>query len=388
MKPLENAFEIARIIARHQQGIITPAEKTILEDWLNESPDNREIFGKISDKTRKENGVARYSRIDTEKEYQQFIRKYRSRNSFWNYRRLLKYAALLILPLAIAASLLFTQFKREIPSIPPGFSRATLVLADGRSIELKQDSAYVINENEGSLLTNDNGLVTYRKTTESSRSKMNLYNRIFVPRNGEYQLLLEDGTRVWINSETNIEYPVSFSEKIRRVRLSGEAYFEVAHNPDRPFIVELENAKIEVLGTSFNVRAYKEDISLTTTLAEGKVAFSSGAGDENFVMNPGEQFELDKTSGAVTKRSVDVSLYTAWKDGRFAFRDQRLEDIFKTLARWYDVEVVYQTEGIKDKRFTGDLKRYDDFNKILEIMGSSDLIKFEFRDNKIIIKEI
>jgi ferric-dicitrate binding protein FerR (iron transport regulator) len=103
-------------------------------------------------------------------------------------------------------------------------------------------------------------------------------------------------------------------------------------------------------------------------------------------LNPGEQIELNKTSGTIIKSSVDVSLYTAWKDGRFAFRDQRLEDIFKTLARWYDIEVVYQTEGIKEKRFTGDLKRYDDFNKILDIMGSSDMIKFDFRDNRIIVK--
>ncbi|MCK9304988.1 MAG: FecR domain-containing protein [Bacteroidales bacterium] len=386
MKPLESAFEIAKIIARYQQGIITPPEKTILEEWLNESAENREFFERICNKGRIENGVARYSRIDTEKEYQQFIRKYRSRNSLSNYRRLLKYAALLILPLAIAATLLFTNFKREIPLIPPGFSRATLILADGRSIELKQDSAYVINESEGSLLTNANGLITYSKTEESARAKKNLYNRIFVPRNGEYQLLLEDGTKVWINSETEIEYPVSFNEKVRSVRLRGEAYFEVARNPDKPFIVELDDAKIEVLGTSFNVRAYKDDISLTTTLVEGEVSFSSGTGNGNLLLAPGEQFELDKATGTVTKRSVDVSLYTAWKDGRFAFRNQRLEDIFNTLSRWYNVQVVYQSEDIKEKRFTGDLKRYDDFSKILEIMGSSDLIKFDFRDDKVFVK--
>jgi ferric-dicitrate binding protein FerR (iron transport regulator) len=388
LKPLESAFEIAMIVVKHQQGIITPREQTILDDWLNESPENRELFEQICNSARIEKRMAGYSLIDWGKDYQHFVRKHHRKMVLLHYRRLLKYAALLILPLAIAASLLFTHFKREIPVISPGISRATLVLADGRSIELKQDSTYVISESDGSILKNDNGLISYRKTSGLSQSKKNLYNQIFVPRNGEYQLILEDGTKIWINSETNIQYPVSFNSGNRTVKLQGEAYFEVAHNPDKPFIVELDDAKVEVLGTSFDIKAYKEDISLTTTLAEGKVSFSSRSGDENFVLSPGEQFELDKTSGAVTKREVDVSIYTSWKDGRFAFRNQRVEDIFKTLTRWYDVEIVYQTESIKEKRFTGDLKRYDEFNKILEIMGSSDLIKFDFRDNKVIIKEI
>ncbi|OFY41778.1 MAG: hypothetical protein A2X18_10685 [Bacteroidetes bacterium GWF2_40_14] len=383
---MESIFKIAEIVVKRKQGIITPGEQAILEDWLNESPEHRELFEQICDKVRVEKRMTDYSQMDWEKDYQQFIIKYKRKTVLHPYRRLLKYAAMFILPMAIAASFLFNHFTKEIPVIPPGISQATLILADGKTIELKQDSTYVINKSDGSILTNDNGLLSYNKTSDLTSTKKISYNQIFVPRNGEYRLTLEDGTRIWINSETNIQYPVSFNGGKRTVRLQGEAYFEVAHNPDKPFIVELDNAKIKVLGTSFNIKAYKEDLSLTTTLAEGKVSFSSKSGEENLVLNPGEQFELDKTSGEVTKRDVDVSIYTSWKEGRFAFRNLRVEDIFKTLSRWYDVEVVYETDAIKEKKFTGDLKRYDDFNKILEIMESSELIKFDIRDNKVIIK--
>ncbi|MFA5849553.1 MAG: FecR domain-containing protein [Bacteroidales bacterium] len=388
MKSLEYFLALAKIVAGYQQGIINPQEQATLDEWLNESPENRELFEQICDKVRVEKRMVDYSRIDWENEYRQFIRKHRRKTVLLHYRKLLKYAALLFLPLAIAATILFDYLNKEIPVIPPGTSRATLVLANGRSLELKQDSTYVISDAEGSILTNDNGLISYNKSSESASTKKISYNQLFVPRNGEYRLVLEDGTKIWINSETNIQYPVFFSGGKRTVKLQGEAYFEVAHDTGKPFIVEMDDAKIEVLGTSFNIKAYKEDLCLTTTLAEGKVSFCSKQGNESFVLSPGEQFELDKTSGKVSKRDVDVSIFTSWKDGRFAFRNQRLEDIFNTLSRWYDVEVVYQTDNIKEKRFTGDLERYYDFNKILDIMGSSELIKFEINNKMIVIKEI
>ncbi len=386
MKPLENIFNIANIVARYQQGIITPGEHVILEDWLDEHPENRELFEQVCDRDRIERKMADFSRVDWEKDYQKFIKNYKRKTVLYNYRRLLKYAAMFIIPVAITASFLFNHFKREIPVIPPGISRATLILADGKVIKLRQDSTYVINESNGSVLKNDNGLISYNNISGLHNTKKNLYNQLFVPRNGEYKLILEDGTKIWINSETSIQYPVSFNVGNRIVKLQGEAYFEVAHNPDKPFIVELNNAKIEVLGTSFNIKAYKDDINLTTTLAEGSVSFTSEPADGKFVLHPGEQLNLDKTKGVITKQDVDVSTYTSWKDGRFAFRNQRVEDIFKTLSRWYNIEVAYESDAIKEKRFTGDLKRYDDFNKILEIMECSELIKFNIRNNKIIIK--
>ncbi len=398
MAPLGNTFEIAKIVAKYLQNSIEPREQAILDKWLNESEDHRVLFGQICSKSKIDKKLSSYSRIDWEKDYQEFIEKRnRKRTRFVPVRKFLRYAALFAIPLALGASLLFWDSINSVlfsdPVIPPGFSKATLVLADGKTYELNKDSTYTIYEVDGSALKNYQGQISY-DTSELKLSdpslKLNklLTNQLFIPRNGEYKLTLVDGTKVWINSETYIEYFVSLEGDKRIVKLQGEAYFEVAHNPAKPFIVELGNSKVEVLGTSFNIKAYKDDYYITTTLSEGKVSFSSEAGGENFILNPGQQFELDKRNDVVTRRDVKASLYMSWKDGRFAFQNQRMEDILKTLSRWYDVEIVYEFEKIKDRRFTGDLKRYDDFNKLLKIMEESKLVKFEIEDKKIILKDI
>ena len=188
---------------------------------------------------------------------------------------------------------------------------------------------------------------------------------------------------MYLNSESELRYPVNFVGRDRRVYLSGEAYFDVTQNKEHPFIVEMKNSVVRVLGTSFDVRAYADE-EVLTTLVQGVVRFS--AGKESVVLEPGKQAILDKL-GQIETREVDTYLYTAWKEGVFAFKKQRLEEIMKVVARWYDVNVFWENISQKEVTFTGKMKRYDDFSKVVEMLEMTGNTEFVVRENNIFIRE-
>jgi ferric-dicitrate binding protein FerR (iron transport regulator) len=177
--------------------------------------------------------------------------------------------------------------------------------------------------------------------------------------------MLPDGTTVYLNAESELRFPATFGESGRRVSLSGEAYFEVSRDASRPFRVELSGSVVEVLGTSFNVRAYADEGETRATLVEGSVRFSSG--ERGVVLRPGEQGVLDRLD-RLDKREVDVELYASWKDGYFAFDRARLEEVMGAIARWYKIDVVFDEPSLREISFSGVVRRYEDFNKIVEML--------------------
>jgi ferric-dicitrate binding protein FerR (iron transport regulator) len=197
---------------------------------------------------------------------------------------------------------------------------------------------------------------------------------------------LADGTIVWLNSDSKLRYPVDFNTDERRVFLSGEAYFEVAHNANKPFIVDVEDSKIKVLGTSFNVRAYDIENKVVATLVTGSVKMNTKSKNQ-VIMFPGEQCVVNE-KGDLDKRKVDVSLFTSWKDGRLKFKHQTLEEIMNTLYRWYDIEVVYENISVKDIYYSGNVKRYDDFENVIKLLEMAGTIKCSVKGKKVYIKEI
>ena len=220
--------------------------------------------------------------------------------------------------------------------------KAELVLADGTTRILSSgvtDSLFV--QQGASIVVQDQG-VSYQGDSSVVEER---YNTLRVPRGGEYSITLSDGTIVYLNAESELRYPVKFVGEDRQVYLSGEAYFDVVHDKTHPFVVDVKNSTVRVLGTSFDVRAYADEDEVLTTLVQGSVRFS--AGKESVILGPGEQAVLDK-SGRVETREVDTYLYTAWKDGVFAFKRQRLEEVMKVVARWYDVNVFW--ENVLKKR--------------------------------------
>ena len=199
-------------------------------------------------------------------------------------------------------------------------------------------------------------------------------------------MTLSDGTEVWINAETEIRYPVEFADDKRVVYVEGEAYFEVAKDVKRPFYVISDQVRLKVLGTSFNFRSYPEETSAVTTLATGSVLIHSDKMDQEIRLMPGEQGVLDKETGDLSKKSIDPYLYSAWRSGRFVFRNARLEDMFNTLSRWYDLQVFYLNPTVKDIRFTGDLDKTDDFESILKIIENNERVIFNVNKRTVSIQ--
>ena len=210
--------------------------------------------------------------------------------------------------------------------------------------------------------------------------------KVFVPKGQINQFFLADGSRIWVNSGSTIEIPSVFTGDDRTVKLSGEAFFEVEKDPEHPFKVMVKGQTIEVLGTSFNVRAYENSAKIQTTLKTGKIKLTT---EKGFTMlDPGEQVELDKNSGKLTRREVKPENFDSWKDGRFEFVDENLIEVFNVVERWYDVELVYNPEDFKTMNYSGVIKRSNTVEHFLDLLGHSIPITYEINLDKIRINKI
>ena len=237
-----------------------------------------------------------------------------------------------------------------------------------------------IVEKDGKIIMNDSAGINY------NREGTGLTNKVIVPTGGEYNLILSDGTTVYLNAESKIEFPVKFSGKERVVTLEGEAYFQVAASKKHPFIVKTKDMDVLVTGTEFNVKAYPDELNVQTTLLKGNVSVFTGFGKKEEVgIIPAQQAQWNRKKAALEVREVDPALFMAWRNGQFIFRQDRLEDIMRTLARWYDVEVVYLDESIKDMAFAGKLDRSEDITPILNVLRATDKLTVEVNGKRIVL---
>ena len=266
----------------------------------------------------------------------------------------------------------------------PGESRAKLTLSDGRVVLLdKMQKDETMIDAGNSFIRRGEGRVTYVKGSEKSPDKVE-YNTMEVPRGGEYVLELSDGTRVWLNSQTRLVYPTCFVGSERVIELDGEAYFQVARDTTMPFVVRVGKNAVRVYGTSFNVSAYREDANMITTLETGSVGL--WVGEKEYRLVPGDQADVTVATGTVVKYRVNADAYCSWRNGTFIFEEERLESILNRLSRWYNVDIFYQNESIKDLHFTGDLGRYEDFMEVLKLIGLTTNVEFVVNGRNIIVK--
>ena len=299
----------------------------------------------------------------------------------------MRYAAMFMIPLGVAVALLSRNDVKEKSQVEPitvkaGKSQAVLVLSSGERQVLDLGERNI--EDGGMRISADSGRISYDGKSLSGAGVQDAFHMLEVPRGGEYFMTLEDGTKVWLNAATRLKYPVVFASGIRKVILEGEAYFEVARDTSRPFVVETVQAKVSVLGTSFDVCAYAEEGKTWTTLEEGVVEVESMDKGEKVRMVPGEQVCLTGGKG-MEKYKVETALFTAWRSGRLVFKDMRLEDLMRNLARWYDVKVEFYREEAKDIVFTGDVKKYEDLNEVLEIIELTSDVHFTIEGQSIIV---
>ena len=387
MKRMKIYKEMPSLLSKAFWGTLSEEEKRVLQQWREECPENERLYESVMHAEYIVQKSQEVARINIVNGYMNVLQKRKRNARVRRIRRIVSIAAGVVLPLLAVVLWYGTRGKTgNVPEqvasvIRHGGIKAELVLADGTTRILSSEVTDSLLVQQGANIVVQNQGVSYR---ENSSVVEEHYNTLRVPRGGEYSITLSDGTVVYLNSESELRYPVKFVGEDRRVYLSGEAYFDVTQDKAHPFIVDVKNSTVRVLGTSFDVRAYADENEVLTTLVQGSVRFA--AGNKSVILKPGEQAVLDK-SGRVENRKVDTYLYTAWKDGVFAFKKQRLEEIMKVVARWYDVNVFWENASQKEVTFTGKMKRYDDFSKVVEILEMTGNTEFVVKENNIFIRE-
>ena len=388
----KNIFQLARIIAASLKGNANDEEQRTLREWLSVSTRNKKIYDEFKDGKRLEQKIVESQQINWKNDYQHFITKRQRTRKNRRMKTIIRYAAILTLPIVAAGIFLLQKNDRQTivsisEVIKPGEHKAVLITGGGERITLSDSTLSPIQEQNGMIVNVTNNKGSYILPEDSLCTQGSpIFNTLQIPRGGEYFLTLADGTEVWLNAETEIRYPVQFTGDKRVVYLDGEAYFTVAPDKSKPFTVVSTHASVSVLGTQFNFRAYPDERDVQTTLVSGSVIMQSEKYKQQIKLIPGEQGVLEKNSAKLTKQKVNTYLYTAWKDGRFAFRDARLEDLFNILARWYDLSVFYQSLEAKDIRFTGDLNKTDDFKSILKIIEQNERVIFTVNQRTVFIQ--
>ena len=387
MKSMKTYTEIPFLLSKALLGTLSEEEERALQQWRDESPENEQLYESEMNTeyiVQKSHEVARVNIVNG---YMNVLQKRKRNVRVRRVRRIVSIAAGVVLPLLAVVLWYGTREKigdvsEQVTSvIRHGGVKAELVLADGTTRILGSEVTDSLLVQQGANIVVQNQGVSYRVDSSVVEER---YNTLRVPRGGEYSITLSDGTIVYLNSESELRYPVNFVGRDRRGYLSGEAYFDVVQDEVHPFIVDMGNSSVRVLGTSFNVRAYADEDEVLTTLVQGTVKFS--AGKESVTLEPGKQAVLGK-SESIETREVDTYLYTAWKEGVFAFKKQRLEEIMKVVSRWYDVNIFWENVSQKEVTFTGKMKRYDDFSKIVEILEMTGNTEFVIKENNIFIRE-
>ena len=363
-------FYIARLIARYLSDEIGEEEQVELTRWRDESPENERLFQEICKEENIKQNMQKRQTFHAEDGWegvQRKIQRHRFRHRILN---ICKYAAIFIFPVAIATVAIYKSGNEPQPlsqveeQIVPGSKKAVLILDNGEAIDLKSTSGVELKEKDGTVIQVDSTVLNYQQAPARTSEKL-AYNKVNVPRGGEYQLMLSDGSKVQLNSMSSIRFPVQFAQDCRLVELEGEAYFEVSKT-GQPFIVQTKGMKIEVLGTTFNISAYANE-EYQTTLVSGSVKVQTENGS-NRILKPSEQACITPGSNQINVRNVDTAFYTSWIHGKINFKDQRLDDIMKTLARWYDMDVVYENEATKELRFGCYVNRYNEITPLVKLL--------------------
>ena len=366
--------DIIELFKRYQEGNCTVEERDVLESWYlqyhskNKSlhPEQIEEFGK------------------------EILAQLPATNPHRHFKmpwRLITAAALALF--AVGFSLYLLKPKRSISKkfsyqIKAGSNKAILTLANGLKVNLSDVRNGLITKQDGITIEKaTNGIVQYKQQAGLASAGLNQSNTVSTPNGGQWQVKLPDGTHVWLNAASSLTYPVSFNQlPNRKVKVTGEAYFEVAKDKKHPFIVEAGNQSVKVLGTHFNINAYANEPALKTTLIEGSIQLSTN--QKVVMLKPGEQATLTKSKISIAK--IDTEPIIAWKDGDFIFKNIDFRGTMRQISRWYDVEVIYKTEPVG---FTpgGWISRSKDINTVLKIMEATEHVHFKVDGRRIVVTQ-
>ncbi|WDF56713.1 FecR family protein [Mucilaginibacter sp. KACC 22063] len=351
--------DIEAIIERYNAGKATPEEVALVESWylkypLSQQPPKTDLL-----------------ESDQQESLNLILNQINGKSSVKIWKQLSIAASILIV---FAAGLIYILKKHSNqhvaktiaqPKLMPGGNKAVLTLANGKSIILNsaQNGTLATQGNMAVKKVSD-GTISYAANQAVPTSATEIYNTATTPRGGLFQFILADGTKVWLNSASSIRFPVAFNGNQRRIELTGEAYFEVTHDPKKPFIVECNGQEVQDLGTHFNINAYSDEEAINTTLLEGSVKIT--AANTSTIISPGQQAKF--RNGKVEVTSVNTDDAVAWKNGLFNFNDNTIQEVMRQLARWYDVQVKYEGQ-LPPRHFSGEISRNVEASQILDILS-------------------
>lgn len=378
--------ELPELINTYLNGTCTPEQKKQIENWYQDYQcTEKDFYGQdkdlmVSSFQRSLEGLHR--KIELKQGPARSLRIKRT----WS--RSVAIAASLLL-LVFAGLMVYKAIRKPTRNyyandIAPGKNKAILTMANGTKVVLDDISNGTISTQYGVNVTKTkDGQLVYAIAPSSSKIPADgLVNTISTPRGGQYQVRLPDGTMVWLNAASSLQFPSTFSaaERIRKVTLMGEAYFEVAKNPKMPFVVCTDQQEVRVLGTHFNINAYKEEKSIKTSLLEGSVQVSFPG--SQVILKPGQQADLAGSS--VLIRQVDIENTVAWKNGKFKFVNENIRDLMRKIARWYDVEVIYEGT-MANKDFSGSISRFENVSRVLDLLESTNTVHFKVEGRRITV---
>ena len=381
--------KIYKIILTVLAGEETQEEHEQLSAWLNESGENRREYSQIErlyqlSSSSSSKKVSSY--YDVEQAWKFVKGQTIDKRKSFIFRKWISYAAMLTLLLTAG---MFYLYKQQLYSLSSQVNleqlkEPILLLDNGETISLDKDTFSI--ENEHTIIHKKAKVLSYiPQEKEEQNIKTDRKNRLVIPKGKTYELKLSDGTHVWLNSDSELIYPTNFTGNTREVILRGEAFFDVAKDASKPFIVENNQMKIKVLGTSFNVSGYVSERLQNVTLVNGSVQVQID-NDSAFRISPSEQFLYDKEKQTTSIQVVNTDLYTAWTEGKYIFKDTRLEDILSKLQRWYDFEIIYLQEELKNRRFSIVINREDNLKDVLEVISFTSNVKLVQENNIIKVK--
>lgn len=359
----------------------TEKEEKLFQEWY-EAEDNRKEFYKLQCLQRGIWVNRQSKQIRMEVAWKALCHSVHPRLTL---KRAVRYAAAVILlsGLGISAYLLNIQqtAKPQLTqndTVLPGKRQAILTLANGEKIQLSDTLSSILSQEKGVTINNNSHTLAYNLSGEADRSA---YHTVTIPRGGEYVLVLADETKIWLNSESRITYPVAFAGKTREITLEGEAYFEIAEDTAKPFIVHTAEFDIRVTGTQFNVRTYAEE-PYSTTLTEGKIQLERAGTISR--LKPGQQAIL--RNNRIEIWEVDTEEAIAWRYETFSFKQRSLESILNELSRWYDINIFYQNPEVKTYHFTAWFKRSSSIEEVIRILEKTNKIKMQLQGKTITVK--
>lgn len=378
---------LLEIMARLKSGEATEAELREIDQWYEGSASEERYADGMSSSEKLQAKAKMLQRINS-RIYQEAV-PVKKINTYQNVKKLVLAAVLLVIA---GGSLFFYQQNRNpkpdqqviANMIAPGGNKAILTLANGQKINLNDALNGQLATQSGMRITKtENGQLVYEVAKDGTSETSPQYNTIEVPVGGQWQAILADGSHVWLNALSSITFPTTFTGKERRVEIKGEAYFEIAHNKAKPFKVSSLGQTVEVLGTHFNVMAYADERVIKTTLLEGSVKIYDGGRTQ--LLKPGEQAQVTADKIKVTDE-IDMEDVVAWKNGYFKFAEN-LESTMNKIARWYNVEVVYEGTPDNSLSFGGEISRTRNIRDVLNIMEYTGKVHFKIEGRRILVKK-